>query len=96
MLSSRDHLALGSGGHFGLYLDAELLHGSSGPSETFGNVCLCRQRPGGTPYEDDPPVGEFRCAALEVWGMDHAAIGKRQHELMLKGMRAETSSHRRR
>ena len=34
MFSSRDHFAMGSGGHFALYLDADLLHGSSGPSDT--------------------------------------------------------------
>ena len=95
MFSSRDHLAVGSGGHFGLYLDAELLHGSSGPCETFGNACLCRQRPGGVPKDDDPPVGEFRCAVLEVWGMDHGVISRRQQEVMMRGLRAETRSLRR-
>lgn len=90
MFSARDHLAMGSGGHFGLYLDSDLLHGSSGPSETFGNSCLCRQRPGGEPLPDDPPVGEFRCAILEVWGMDHSSISRRERDLMLRGMRAES------
>ena len=89
MFSSRDHLAMGSGGHFGLYLDAELLHGSSGPSDTFDNRCLCRQRPGGVPLADDPPVGEFRCHCVEVWGMDHAVIGRREQELMMRGLRSE-------
>ena len=39
--SAREHLAVGSGGHFALWLDAELLHGSSGTSETFSNPSLC-------------------------------------------------------
>lgn len=87
MFSSRDHLAMGSGGHFGLFLDADLLHGSSGPCETFSNVCLCRQRPGGVQRADDTPVGEYQCAVLEVWGMDHSNISRRQHEMMMRGLR---------
>ena len=58
-----------------MWLDSELLHGSSGPSATFGNVCLCRP-PNAAPPEDGsalPDVGEFRCAVLEVWGMEHSA-----------------------
>ena len=76
---------MGSGGHFGLYLDSELLHGSSGPCETFGNECLCRQRSDG-PFDDEPPVGEFRCDVLEVWGMEHAKIKLREQELMMRGV----------
>ncbi|KAH9299589.1 hypothetical protein KI387_031271, partial [Taxus chinensis] len=40
VLCSNDSLALGGGGHFALYLDGDLLRGSSGYSETFGNSCL--------------------------------------------------------
>mmetsp|Transcript_8430 Transcript_8430/g.27217 ORF Transcript_8430/g.27217 Transcript_8430/m.27217 type:complete len:163 (-) Transcript_8430:154-642(-) len=36
-LSHREHLALGSGGHFGLWIDADLRHGSSGASDTYGD-----------------------------------------------------------
>ena len=112
MFSHRDHLAIGSGGHFGLWLDAELLHGdplpqlrrrrrappqprterhassphphphphrnpypgTSGPSDTFRNDCLCR--PSGSRAGSDAAVdaasgeaavvGEFRCEVLEV------------------------------
>ncbi|KAF6140675.1 hypothetical protein GIB67_013968 [Kingdonia uniflora] len=39
-LCSTDFLALGGGGHFALYLDGDLLRGSSSNSETFGNPCL--------------------------------------------------------
>ncbi|KAJ4827966.1 hypothetical protein Tsubulata_009496 [Turnera subulata] len=35
-----DILALGGGGNFALRLDGDLLNGTSGPSETFGNSCL--------------------------------------------------------
>ncbi|KAL8167439.1 hypothetical protein V2J09_008938 [Rumex salicifolius] len=39
-LCSPDFLALGGGNHFALYLDSDLLNGSSAPSETYGNSCL--------------------------------------------------------
>lgn len=42
-------------GHFGLYLDGDLLHGTSGPSETFGNPPLTQS-------------SHFTCVELEVWG----------------------------
>ncbi|XWS08733.1 hypothetical protein CRYUN_Cryun40dG0026400 [Craigia yunnanensis] len=35
-----DLLALGGGGNFALCLDGDLLSGTSGPCETFGNLCL--------------------------------------------------------
>ncbi|URD84128.1 TLDc [Musa troglodytarum] len=35
-----DMLAFGGGGHFALSLDEDLLHGTSGPCETFGSLCL--------------------------------------------------------
>ncbi|KAK4356681.1 hypothetical protein RND71_025652 [Anisodus tanguticus] len=37
---STEYLALGGGGHFALYLDGDLLTGSSATSETYGNSCL--------------------------------------------------------
>ncbi|XP_062099415.1 uncharacterized protein LOC133805288 isoform X2 [Humulus lupulus] len=39
-LCSLDFLAIGGGGHFALYLDNDLLNGSSSVSETYGNPCL--------------------------------------------------------
>jgi len=89
MLSHRDHLAVGSGGQFGIFLDAELLHGSSGPCQTFGNVCLCRQPHAAPPADGStlPPVGEFKCDVLEVWGMDHSMIARRARDKVLKGLR---------
>nr|DAD41147.1 TPA_asm: hypothetical protein HUJ06_015470 [Nelumbo nucifera] len=41
-LCSTDFLALGGGGHFALYLDGDLMSGSSSSSETYGNSCLAR------------------------------------------------------
>lgn len=84
MFSHKEHLAMGSGGHFGLWLDEELLHGSSGPSETFGNPCLCRQ-PGSD--EGAPVVGEFSCQVLEAWGVDHFAIARHRQDRDLRGVR---------
>ena len=91
MFSHRDHFAVGSGGHFGLWLDSELLHGTSGPSATFNNQCLCRHpHPGAAMPANsrDAPdvVGEFRCKVLEVWGMEHSAISRQAHLRMLKGL----------
>ncbi|XP_052197600.1 uncharacterized protein LOC127804701 isoform X2 [Diospyros lotus] len=39
-----EFLALGGGGHFALYLDGDLLNGSSGASETYGNPCLAHSQ----------------------------------------------------
>ena len=88
MFSHRDHLAIGSGGHFGLWLDAELLHGSSGPSATFNNRCLCRHPSlKNDGCADHPEVGEFRCEVLEVWGVEHSAISRRNQEHLMRGLR---------
>ncbi|KAF2285547.1 hypothetical protein GH714_005417 [Hevea brasiliensis] len=38
-----DLLALGGGCNFALCLDGDLLNGTSGPCETFGNLCLAHQ-----------------------------------------------------
>jgi hypothetical protein len=46
--------------------------------------------------EDDEPVGEFRCAVLEVWGMDHSYIAKRHQDLMMRGLRAQQAASLRR
>ncbi|KAF8394234.1 hypothetical protein HHK36_020441 [Tetracentron sinense] len=39
-LCLNDLLALGGGGNFAICLDGDLLRGTSGPCETFGNLCL--------------------------------------------------------
>ncbi|XP_045797829.1 oxidation resistance protein 1-like [Trifolium pratense] len=61
-LCSNDSLALGGGGGggFALYLDGDLLTGTSGPSDTFGNQCLAH-----TP--------EFELKNVELWGFTHAS-----------------------
>jgi len=58
-LCSTDSLALGGGGHFALYLDGDLLHGSSSSSETFGNSCLAHTE-------------DFELKDVELWGFAYA------------------------
>ncbi|KAL5556327.1 hypothetical protein UlMin_038563 [Ulmus minor] len=52
---SIDCLAIGGGGHFALYLDSDLLTGSSSDSETYGNSCLAHSE-------------EFEVKEVELWG----------------------------
>ncbi|XP_058728382.1 uncharacterized protein LOC131600203 isoform X2 [Vicia villosa] len=58
-LCSNDSLALGGGGGFALRLDGDLLTGTSGPCETFGNRCLAHSP-------------EFELKNVELWGFTHA------------------------
>ena len=88
MISAKDHLAVGSGGHFALWLDAELLHGSSGPSKTFANPCLCRRPDAASALGGEmSEVGEFICDVLEVWGVDGGMIARRGEQLVREGTR---------
>ncbi|XP_060180041.1 uncharacterized protein LOC132609872 isoform X2 [Lycium barbarum] len=59
-LCLNDILALGGGGNFALSLDGELLSGSSGPCETFGNSFLAHDQ-------------EFELKNVELWGFAHAS-----------------------
>ncbi|KIJ64193.1 hypothetical protein HYDPIDRAFT_112140 [Hydnomerulius pinastri MD-312] len=65
----------GGDGHYGLYLDASLLDGSSAPCPTFGNPVLCAQttRPRATGEANGLPQAKpdvsFECVGLEVWGV---------------------------
>ncbi|KAI5406055.1 uncharacterized protein LOC127082915 isoform X1 [Lathyrus oleraceus] len=54
-LCNTDYLAIGGGGHFALYLDSDLLNGSSSVSETFGNPCLANSQ-------------DFEVKEVELWG----------------------------
>lgn len=54
-LCSPESLALGGGGHFALYLDGDLLNGSSSASETYGNSCLAHSE-------------DFEVKEIELWG----------------------------
>lgn len=59
-LCSTDYLAMGGGGHFALYLDGELLNGSSSSSETYGNPCLAWS-------------SDFEVKEVEMWGFVYAS-----------------------
>ncbi|XP_057970549.1 uncharacterized protein LOC131159552 isoform X2 [Malania oleifera] len=54
-LCSMDSLAMGGGDHFALYLDSDLLIGSSGRSETYDNCCLAHTQ-------------DFDVKEVELWG----------------------------
>jgi hypothetical protein len=51
-----DSIGVGGLGAFAIWLDGELLHGSSGACGTFGSPCLASRE-------------EFKVAALELWGL---------------------------
>lgn len=59
-LCSTEYLALGGGSHFALYLDSDLLNGSSLASETYGNSCLSHTQ-------------EFGVKEIELWGFVYAS-----------------------
>ncbi|MED6131509.1 hypothetical protein PIB30_010563 [Stylosanthes scabra] len=54
-LCTTDFLAIGGGSNFALYLEDDLMHGSSSVSETYGNPCLAHSR-------------EFEVKEVELWG----------------------------
>ncbi|GLD99360.1 hypothetical protein PINS_up008079 [Pythium insidiosum] len=55
MLCSEESLVMGGGGNFGLYLDSDLSHGTTGPCETFSSRPLVSSQ-------------EFNCVQVELWG----------------------------
>ncbi|GAV77143.1 TLD domain-containing protein [Cephalotus follicularis] len=59
-LCNNDFLAIGGGGHLALYLDGDLLNGSSSVSETYGNPCLAHSE-------------NFEVKAVELWGFVYAS-----------------------
>ncbi|RDX73976.1 Oxidation resistance protein 1, partial [Mucuna pruriens] len=59
-LCNNDYLAIGGGGHFALYLDGDLLNGSSSVSETYGNPCLANSQ-------------DFGVKEVELWGFVYAS-----------------------
>ncbi|KAF9609524.1 hypothetical protein IFM89_016885 [Coptis chinensis] len=59
-LCLNDFLAFGGGGNFALCLDEDLLQGTSGPCDTFGNLCLAHSP-------------EFELKNVELWGFTHSS-----------------------
>ncbi|KAL3630185.1 hypothetical protein CASFOL_023169 [Castilleja foliolosa] len=60
VLCSTEYLAMGGGGHFALYLDGDLLSGSSSSSETYHNPCLAHSQ-------------DFEVKEVELWGFVYAS-----------------------
>ncbi|KAJ0252414.1 TLDc domain-containing protein [Hirschfeldia incana] len=73
-LCSKDFLALGGGGRFALYLDSELLHGSSACSETYRNPCLANSQ-------------DFDVKEVELWGF---VYGSKYDEILSLSRKTET------
>uniref|UniRef100_A0A6N2LL04 Oxidation resistance protein 1 n=1 Tax=Salix viminalis TaxID=40686 RepID=A0A6N2LL04_SALVM len=65
-LCSTDFLAMWCGGRFALYMDSDLLNGSSSVSETYGNPCLA--------YTED-----FEVKEVELWGF---VYGSKYEEIL--------------
>ncbi|GFP97213.1 oxidation resistance protein 1, partial [Phtheirospermum japonicum] len=59
-LCSTEYLAMGGGGHFAIYLDGDLLSGSSSSSETYDNPCLACSE-------------DFEVKEVELWGFVYAS-----------------------
>lgn len=59
LLCMNDAISLGGGGHFALHLDEDLLNGSSGACDTYGNHCLATST-------------DFTISNVELWGFAHA------------------------
>lgn len=68
-LAAHDCLAFGGGGHFGLYLDAELRTGSTGRCETYDNEPLTEHHVAGG--LDAPHAGDsaFEVHEVQVWAI---------------------------
>ncbi|KAF8326628.1 TLDc domain-containing protein, partial [Cantharellus anzutake] len=59
-----DSMSFGGGdGKYGLFLDSNLLDGSSAPCPTFDNEILCSD------LQDGKGMARFECVGLEVWGI---------------------------
>ncbi|KAJ3678537.1 hypothetical protein LUZ60_002340 [Juncus effusus] len=59
-LCLNDTLAFGGGGNFAICLDEDLLHGTSGACETFGNECLAHD-------------SDFELKNVELWGFTYSS-----------------------
>jgi hypothetical protein len=51
---THEGIGIGGAGHWAISLDEELLHGSSGPCDTFASPCLASRE-------------EFEIIAVELW-----------------------------
>lgn len=69
-VSSHEHIAIGGGGHFALWIDEDLMYGSTAPCSTFNSPALC---PAGRDHTQSShrPAGEgqidFQIVVVELW-----------------------------
>lgn len=61
MLVSKDYLGIGGGGHYALYLDADLNRGTSGKCDTFNSPCLASEE-------------EFTCFSCELFAFESTSV----------------------
>jgi len=61
-----------SDGHYGLYIEASLLDGSSAPCPTFDNPALCARPSSQLASATGTKDVLFECVGLEVWGVGPA------------------------
>ncbi|KIM66453.1 hypothetical protein SCLCIDRAFT_110314 [Scleroderma citrinum Foug A] len=59
----------GGDGHYGLYIEASLLEGSSASCPTFDNPALCARPPSQSALATGTKDVSFECVGLEVWGV---------------------------
>jgi TLD len=71
--SSHEHLAIGGGGHFALWLDTDLASGTTAVCSTFGNPPLTTGRRSLTAKTDDnvgvnmSEMVDFEIVVIEAW-----------------------------
>ena len=58
-----------SDGHYGLYIEASLLDGSSARCPTFDNPALCARPSSQSGLGTGARDVSFECVGLEVWGV---------------------------
>jgi TLD len=63
-LSLVSHILVLSEGKYGLYLDGNLIDGSSAPCPTFENHVLCSS----SEFDENKTVS-FECVGVEAWGV---------------------------
>ena len=73
--SAADGIAMGGGGAFALFIDRELMRGSSGECETFFSKPLHLPEEEGKEVGTDKDGGSFDILDLEVWALEADYVG---------------------
>lgn len=71
-LSSHEHLAIGGGGHFALWVDDDLAYGTTAECSTFGSPPLTSGRRRGASKEESAVIDkgklvDFEIVVVEAW-----------------------------